>query len=310
MPAVIQLPLQHDAHQFLGGRTHVPEALSEGHHVEAVILQGLHHHGGIPSVIGDFPDVEPFAQLRDELLDEAVMHHVPLGRMDEALTLPFVVHHMIAPDAQLHGVLREPEVRQHNILLFIIPWREHQHHGRQVAGAGKVKPGIAGAAFQFIFIDSAAAFIPLVHGHPSNALLDPLVQTQLTEHVLIGWRFLGLAECVPYLVDGDRFVQGGICLVPVFFIRPVGVIRQAVEHGVEARIILPAFDDVQGFLMNLPADAVPVGSRRCQQEPKRLLPGVAAALGHDIIQSAGGLGVKLVEYAGADVQTVLGGHLR
>lgn len=67
---------------------------------------------------------------------------------------------MIAPDAQLHGVLGEPEVRQHDVLLFIIPWREHQHHGRQVAGAGKVKSGIAGAAFQFILIDSAAAFIP------------------------------------------------------------------------------------------------------------------------------------------------------
>ena len=62
--------------------------------------------------------------------------------------------------------------------------------------------------------------------------------------------------------------------------------------------------------MNLPADAVPVGASRCQQEPKRLLSGIAAALGHDIIQSTGGLGVKLVEDAGADVQTVLGGHFR
>ena len=147
MPAVIQLPFQHDAHQFLGRRAHISKALSKRHHVEAVVLQSLHHHGGIPSVIGDFPNVEPFAQLRDELLNEAVMHHVALGRMNEALAFPFVVHHMIAPDAQLHGVLGEPEVRQHNILLFVIPWREHQHHGRKVTGTGKVKPGIAGAAF-------------------------------------------------------------------------------------------------------------------------------------------------------------------
>ena len=135
MPAVVQLPLQHDAHQFLGRRAHVTEALSERHHVETVVFQGLHHHGGVPSVIGDFPDVEPFAQLRDELLNEAIMHHVALGRMDKALALPFVVHHMIAPDAQLHGVLREPEVRQHNVLLFIIPRWENQHHGCQV-GSG------------------------------------------------------------------------------------------------------------------------------------------------------------------------------
>ena len=195
------------------------------------------------------------------------MHHVALGRMDETLALPLVIHHMVAPDAQLHGVLGEPEVRQYDVLLFIIPWREHQHHGGQVGSGRKVEPGIAGAAFQFILIDSAAAFIPFVHGHPADALLDPLVQTQLTEHVLIGWRFLGFAESVPHLVNGDRLIQGWIGLVPVSLIRPVSIIRQAVEHGVEARIILPAFDDVQGFLMNLPADAVPVGARRRQQEP-------------------------------------------
>ena len=62
--------------------------------------------------------------------------------------------------------------------------------------------------------------------------------------------------------------------------------------------------------MNLPAYAVPVGARRCQQEPKRLLPGIAAALGHDIIQGAGRLSMKLIKDAGADVQAVLGGHLR
>ena len=267
MPAVIQLPLQHDAHQFLGRRRHIPEALSEGHHIEAVILQGLHHHGGVPSVVGYFPDVEPFSQLGNELLDKAVMHHVALGRMDETPALPLVIHHMVAPDAQLHGFLREPEVRQHDVLFFVIPRREHQHHGRQVAGAGKVKPGIACAAFQFILIDSTAAFIPFVHGHPADALLDPLIQAQLTEHVLISGGLLGLAESVPHLVNGDRFVQGGISLVPVLFIRPVGVIRQTVEHRVKTGIILPALDDVQCFLMNLPADAVPVGARRCQQEP-------------------------------------------
>ena len=100
----------------------------------------------------------------------------------------------------------------------------------------------------------------------------------------------------------------GISLVPVLFIRPVGVIRQTVEHRVKTGIILPALDDVQCFLMNLPADAVPVGARRRQQEPQWLLPGIAAALGHDIIQGAGRLGMKLIKDAGADVQAVLGGH--
>lgn len=214
---------------------------------------------------------------------KALWNSDPAGAMDETLALPLVIHHMVAPDAQLHSFLGEPEVRKHDVLLFVISWREHQHHGRKVRSGRKVKPGIAGTAFQFILIDSAAAFIPFVHRHPADRLLDPLIQTQLTEHVLISGRLLGLSEGIPHLIDGDRLIQRGVGFVPVALIRPVGVIRQAVEHGVEARIILPAFDDVQGFLMNLPADAVPVGASRCQQEPKRLLPGIAAALGHDII---------------------------
>ena len=63
-------------------------------------------------------------------------------------------------------------------------------------------------------------------------------------------------------------------------------------------IILAAFKDVQRLLVNLPADAVPVGARRRQQKPQRLLPGVAGALGHDVIQGPGRLGMQLIEDAG------------
>ena len=41
-------------------------------------------------------------------------------------------------------------------------------------------------------------------GHPADTLFDPLVQAQLTEHVLISGRLLSLSESVPHLVDGDQ----------------------------------------------------------------------------------------------------------
>ena len=60
-----QLVFQHNAHQLFCRRAHILEALSEGNHRETVILQCLHHHGGIPAVVGDFADVIAFAQLAD-----------------------------------------------------------------------------------------------------------------------------------------------------------------------------------------------------------------------------------------------------
>ena len=59
--------------------------------------------------------------------------------------------------------------------------------------------------------------------------------------------------------------------------------------------------------MHFPADAVPVGARRCKEKPQRLFPGVAGALGHDVIQSAVGLGMQLIKNAGGDIQAMLGG---
>ena len=201
-------------------------------------------------------------------------------------------------------------MRNNNVLLLLIPWWEHKHHGGQVGGGGKVESRIAGTAFQFIFVDHTAAFIPFVHGHPAHGLFHPLVQAQLPEHILIGWRLLGLAECVPYLVDGDRLIEGGIGLVPVLFICPVCIIRQAEDHRVEPGIVFPAFKDIERFLVNFPADAVPIRSGGCQEKPQRLLPGIATALGHHIIQGAVWLRVKFVEDAGADIQTVLCSHFR
>ena len=72
----------------------------------------------------------------------------------------------------LHQAFTLIPLVRYDVLLFVIPGREYQHHGCQVAGAGKVKPGIAGAAFQFMLINSAAAFVSFVHGRPADQALS------------------------------------------------------------------------------------------------------------------------------------------
>ncbi|MPN61638.1 hypothetical protein SDC9_209376 [bioreactor metagenome] len=58
---MIELAFQHNAHQLFGRRTHVLKPLPERNHGKAVIFQRLDHHGGVPAIIGDFPDVVPLA---------------------------------------------------------------------------------------------------------------------------------------------------------------------------------------------------------------------------------------------------------
>ena len=87
-------------------------------------------------------------QLEDELLDPAIIDHISLGGLDEALLLPHIVDHMVAPDTQIKGFCRYPEERQHDVRLVLIGRREHQYKGSQVAGGGQVHARIAGTAFQ------------------------------------------------------------------------------------------------------------------------------------------------------------------
>ena len=136
-----------------------------------------------------------------------------------------------------------------------------------------------------------------------------MVQTQLPEHVFIRWCLLCFMESVPYLVDGDRLIQRRIRLIPVLFIRPVTVIRQSENHRIKPRIFFPAFQDIHRLLMHFPTDAVPVCSSGGQQKPQRLLPGITAALRHDIVQGTVRLRMQLVKDTGADIQAMLGGHL-
>ena len=59
--------------------------------------------------------------------------------------------------------------------------------------------------------------------------------------------------------------------------------------------MLPALDDVQGLLMNLPADGVLIVSGGRDQEEQGLHPGIAGALCHNVEQLPVRLGVQFVK---------------
>ena len=68
--------LQHQLHQFLSGRGHILETLSERHHGEAHAFKVLHHLHSAPTVEGDLPNIETLTQAFDELLDVAVVNDI------------------------------------------------------------------------------------------------------------------------------------------------------------------------------------------------------------------------------------------
>ena len=307
---MIEPVFQYDAHQFLRRGRHVTKALPERDHRKTVVLQSLHHHRGVPAVIGDFANIVALTQITDEFLNETIVNDIAFGRLNETLPLPLVVHHVIPPNAQCKRILRQPEKGQHHIGFVLIPWWENQHQRRQVGGGGKVEPGIAGTPFQLIWVDNAAAFVPFVHGHPAHRLFHPLIQAQLAEHILVRRCFQRLAVGVPYLVDGDRIAQGRIALVPVLFVLPVRIVGKPVDYGVKARIVLASFQNIQRFLMHFPADRIAIRAGCGQEKPQGLLSGVAAALSHHVIQGSRGLRVELIKDTGRNVQTMLGRNLR
>ena len=85
------VPFHQELEQLLRRRRHILESLAERHHGKAPVFQVLHHLGGVPPVVSDFPYMVCFTQFFDELLDETIMDDVPFRCLDEALLLPDVV---------------------------------------------------------------------------------------------------------------------------------------------------------------------------------------------------------------------------
>ena len=68
----------------------------------------------------------------DEFFNETIMNNITLGRLDEALSLPLVVHHMIPPDAQSKRIFGQPEIRQNIIKIVLISRRKNKYKRRNI----------------------------------------------------------------------------------------------------------------------------------------------------------------------------------
>ena len=177
---------------------------------------------------------------------------------------------------------------------------EARARGVGIAGAGLMGVSIAaaflGAGFPVLAFDSFATALETA---PKR------IEAELAEYVLLGGIGQRLPMGIPHPVDLNGVSQGGICLVPVLFICPVCIIRQAEDHRVEPGIVFPAFKDIERFLVNLPTDTVSVRTCSRKKEPKRLLSGITRALRHNIVQSTCGLRMKLIENTSRYIKTVL-----
>ena len=250
---------------------------------ESHLLQVLRHLHGTPAVESDLADVVLRAQVLDELLDESVMNDISFRRIDVPLSLPDVVEHVVTLYTDWQCLFRQPEVRQDLVLagLRIIRW-EDQHERRDIRSTRQVQPAVTNPATEVIRIDRKSTGIPLVHRHPADGLLHPLVKPELPECILLRGILLGGFTRLLHLVDGDRDPKRRIRFLPYLRVRPVLGFRCSVDHRVEGLVCLPAFDDIQCLLVYLIADGVLVISCCCDQEIQWLGTGITGALCHDI----------------------------
>nr|DAO53593.1 MAG TPA: hypothetical protein [Caudoviricetes sp.] len=301
--------LQHQLHKLLGRWGHILEALPERNDRETHTLKVLHHLHGSPAVKSNLPDVEAFAKLLNKLLNVAVMNHVALGGLEVPLSLPHIIRHMVTPHSEFQVVLRYPEVRQDDVFVVLVLRWEHQNERRNIRCGGQVQTAVTDTAFQIILADGKLAFVPFIHGHPSDCLLDPLVQTKLSEGVLFAGvllrRFTGILD----LVNAYRDAEGGIGLFPDLRVRPIIRFLCTIYNGVKGVVDLPAGNDVLRFLVYLVADGLRIVARCGDKEIQRLHSGVAGAFGHDIKQLAIGLRMQFVKHHTMSIETVLVAHI-
>ena len=304
------VPFHQELEQLLRRRRHILEPLAERHHGEAHIFQVLHHLGGVPAVIGDFPYVVRFPQAFDKLLDEVVMDDVPFRRLDEALLLPDVVENMVPAAPQFQRVFRQPEERQQDVFLIIAPWRESQYQGRDIRCTGQVQPAVAHPSPQGIQVNGKAPLVVDLFRYPADAGRSPDIEPELLKDILFRRIFDSIPIGFPDAINLNGMPQRRIGFVPIGFIRPVFLMFQAIDHGVKGGIFLPARHQVQGLCVQFIADAVLVVACRGDDEEEWLLPGIAGALGQDIIELAVRLGVDFVKDQARHIESVFGPGFR
>ena len=118
----------------------------------------------------------------------------------------------------------------------------------------------------------------------------------MLEDVLLGRVIDCLLKHLPDTLDLDRLPERGIGFVPVPFIGPVLIIREAVHDRIKRVIDLPARHDIQRLHMELVADAFLIRTCGRDQEVERLFPGITGALGQNIVQLPVGLRMDLVKH--------------
>ena len=177
------VPFRQELEQLLRRRRHILEPLTERHHGKAHVLEILHHPGGMPAVVGDFPDVVRFPRAFDELLDKAVMDDVSFRRPDEALLLPDIVEDMVTPTAKFRCAFRLPEEWHQDIFFLFRPWREGRYRSRNIRCAGQVRPAVAHPSPQEIPVNGKIILVLDLFRYPADAGRSPDIEPELLEHV-------------------------------------------------------------------------------------------------------------------------------
>lgn len=148
MPAMSQLALQRQLHQFFGWWGHVFEALPERHHRETSILKVLAHLDRTPPVESDLSDIKPGAKILNELLDIPVVHHVALGRLQEALTVPQVVGDVIPRNSEFEVVFGNLKPGRDRVFVIVIRGWEYENESSDIGGGCQVEPAVTNPALQ------------------------------------------------------------------------------------------------------------------------------------------------------------------
>ena len=139
-------------------------------------------------------------------------------------------------------------------MLIFICWRKYQNKSCNIRCTGKVESTVADSSFQFGFIKSDLAFVPLFHRHPTHRLFYPLIQTQLPKGVLFAGSFLCRVTRRHHLIHSNGFIQTWVCLFPHLRIRPVLRFICTINDRIKCRIMLSALQNVLCLLVNFIAD--------------------------------------------------------
>ena len=258
-----------------------------------------------PPVEGDLADLKAGGQLADVVGNPVVVDDVAGRGRDQPVARPGVVGHAVFAGLLDQLLLGHPEVRQPGVVLglaFLV--RDAQHKRRDVGGRGQVEPAVGRCALEQLDIERAVAQIPGFDVQPAGVLLGPLVEMQAPERVLIRRGHLGPLALSAEIVELDRHAEVWVGFRPDLLVRPVVLLVGGENDRVEGRVVDRAVEHLAGVFVQLPADRVPVESRRGDGDRDRLAPRAGRGREH-VPQIPVGLSVQLVDDDAVCVEAVL-----